>query len=235
MKTVLLAIAVVALSSCAPTSGAHREYYVTIDITNNAGPVTLTSPLKVDSISAAEQTSNPVISPTTRLQLTEGGSTAAGEASTLTDVASKWLADQSKKDSENPITTTTTNNILPNKEEAGISPITASDTEVAIDPAMVFNNEKTYNFYNVGDGGRQAWRIPEIGTSFGKTIKLTFESGYTVLIPDTSVRFALKNGLIYRPGDGHEGDPTNSIQTSHGGVYLYAPTGDKSTWVKISY
>lgn len=77
-----------ALVGCAPTTGTNREYDIPITVSSNTGEVNILLELKVDAASTAEQTSSPVISPTTRLQLTEGGSTSAGEASTLKEVAS---------------------------------------------------------------------------------------------------------------------------------------------------
>lgn len=241
MKTFLLAIAVVALSSCAPTTGTNREYDIPVTVSSNTGTVNITLEMKVDAASLTDQDANPVISPSTRLQLTEGGSVAGADGANMADIAAKWLADQSKKNSENSTTSTsTTNNVAGDQtvkdEEAGSIPEVATGVEIPVDPAMVFNKEETFNMYNVGDGGRHAWRIQKKGIDFGKTIKLTFASGYEAVIPDTSVRFALKNGLIYRPGTGEKVKPiVTNIQTSHGGMYLYAPSGDKSTWVKISY
>lgn len=238
------------LFGCAPNNikGTEKVYDVAINIHNNHGPVILTSPLKVESASETTQDANPstVISPETALAMPSGGSTAsiAAQASTqaLKDVASKLVNDLSKKDSENPTTndtTSTTNNVAGNQvvkdEESGISPDAASDTETSVDPAAVYAKSETFVYYNVGDGGRMAWRIPKKGPDFGKTIKAVFADGYTVVIPDTSVRFALKNGFIYRPGTDKKGSPTNSIETSHGGVYMYAPTGNQSKSVTYYY
>lgn len=63
-----------------------------------------------------------------------------------------------------------------------------------------FDDKATYSYYNAGNGGRMAWRINKKGTAFGKTIKLVFSNGYTVIIPNTSQKFAKSDGLIYRTG-----------------------------------
>jgi len=251
LSAVLLLIVSLCIFGCAPNTikGTEKQYDVVINIHNNHGPVTLTSPLKVESMSETTQDADPstVISPETALAMPSGGSTAsiASQAATqsLKDIASKLVNDASKKNSENQVATdtkNTTNNVAGNQivkdEEAGVDPESATGVEIPVDPAMVFNNRETVTMYNVGDGGRHAWRITKKGPDYGKTIKLTFENGYEVIIPDTSVRFALKNGLIYRPGTGERVKPiVTNIQTSHGGIYLYAPTGNASKTVTIWY
>lgn len=121
------AVAVVAgcfiLGGCAPTTGTNREYDIPVSVTSNTGTVNITLEMKVDATSSSEQEAYPVISPTTRLQLTEGGSTAAGEASTLKDVASTLrnklnsdnTTDNSVHDSNNPSTSTTTTPTVPDE------------------------------------------------------------------------------------------------------------------------
>lgn len=241
MKNILIVATLgLLVMGCAPTTGTNREYDIPVTVSSNTGTVNITLEMKVDATSATDQTATPAISPTTRLQLTEGGSTAAGEASTLSDVASKWIAEQSKKDSEDPVTN---NNQSTTTVKPDSTVVTAVDeekeqtgTEEPVTTDTVFTKMETFTYYNTGDNGKHAWRIPKVGTSFGKTIKLVFESGYTAVIPDTSKRFAKKNGLIYRPGTGEKvGTITNDIQTSHGGIYLYAPVGDTSKTVTIYY
>lgn len=111
---------------------------------------------------------------------------------------------------------------------------TETKTETSKDTSSQggFDDKATYSYYNVGNGGRMAWRINKKGTAFGKTIKLVFSNGYTVIIPNTSQRFAKSDGLIYRPGIGSIESGTG---TSHGGIYLYAPYGNKSKSVTIWY
>ena len=88
----LLGIAVVfilaTLVGCAPTTGTNREYDIPITITSNTGTVLIDLQLKVDAASTTDQVATPTISPTTRLQLTEGGSASSSGSSSLKDVAS---------------------------------------------------------------------------------------------------------------------------------------------------
>lgn len=98
------------------THGTEKELDVKLTINNNGGgDVNITSPLTLDSASeTAQDTANTATtSPTTRLQLTEGGSTAAGEGSELKDVASTL---KNKLNSENK--TKTENNQPAGKTEA---------------------------------------------------------------------------------------------------------------------
>lgn len=102
----LLAMLITGCSNSS-THGTEKELDVNVTINNNGdGDVKITSPLTLDSASeTAQDTANKATtSPTTRLQLTEGGSTAAGEASTLQDVASTM---KNKLNSENKTRTET--------------------------------------------------------------------------------------------------------------------------------
>lgn len=76
------------LVGCAPTTGTNREYDIPITITSNTGTVLIDLQLKVDAASTTDQVATPTISPTTRFQLTEGGSTSSSGSSSLKDVAS---------------------------------------------------------------------------------------------------------------------------------------------------
>ena len=89
----------------------------------------------------------------------------------------------------------------------------------------------TYRYYNVGDQGKYAWRIPRKGPSFGSRLLITFSNGFRVVIPNSSKRCSLRNGFIYRPGIGSIKSGTG---TSHGGIYIYAPRGNKSQTLTIS-
>lgn len=90
MKKLLVLTGILLLAvlvGCAPTTGTNREYDIPISIDNTTGTVSINLELKVDATSAAEQTSSPIISPTTRLQLAEEASSIASEAGKLKDVA----------------------------------------------------------------------------------------------------------------------------------------------------
>lgn len=89
----------------------------------------------------------------------------------------------------------------------------------------------TYRYYNVGDQGKYAWRIPRKGPSFGSRLLITFSNGFRVVIPNSSRRCSLSNGFIYRPGIGSVKSGTG---TSHGGIYIYAPRGNKSPTLTIT-
>jgi hypothetical protein len=88
----------------------------------------------------------------------------------------------------------------------------------------------TYRYYNVGDGGRMAWRIPVKGTAFGRSFVVRFSNGYAIRVPNSARRCSARNGFVYRPGIGSIKSGTG---TSHGGVYIYAPRGNKSTSLTI--
>ena len=113
-----------ALVGCAPTTGTNREYDIPITVTSNTGEVNILLELKVDAASTAEQTSSPVISPTTRMQLTEGGSTSAGEASTLKEVASTLK----NKIMPSTATTTTTTTTTPVEQVVPVVPVVDQGT-----------------------------------------------------------------------------------------------------------
>jgi len=198
--------------------------------------------MKVDALSSAEQTATPVISPTTRLQLTEGGSTAAGEASNLSDIASKWLADRSKKDSDNPTTTTTTtttpSTVTPSSPV--VEPeVPISDGVVAESDDLAYKEKATYTSYGVRNGGRQAWRINKKGPEFGQPIKIVFTNGQTFIVEDTSHNYREsigdRKGFVFKPGIGPNGEGDDDTGTSHGGVYLHAPYGNSSKTATIYY
>ena len=88
----------------------------------------------------------------------------------------------------------------------------------------------TYRYYNIGDQGKYAWRIPRKGPSFGSRLLITFSNGFRVVIPNSSKRCSLSNGFIYRPGIGSVKSGTG---TSHGGIYIYGRRGDKSPTLTI--
>jgi len=88
----------------------------------------------------------------------------------------------------------------------------------------------SYKYFNVGDRGRMAWRIHRKGTSFGRSFIVQFSNGYKIRVPNSARRCSAKNGFTYRPGIGSINSGTG---TSHGGVYIYAPYGNKSTSLTI--
>jgi len=239
MKTFLAAIALVLLvCGCAPTTGTNREYDIPVTVSSNTGTVNITLEMKVDATSAAEQTSSPVISPTTRMQLTEGGSTAAGEASTLQDVASTL---RQKLNSENTTTTTTTNyakneDNVEQGENVG-QEVDQGKEEQSED--IEYTHKATYTSYGVRNGGRQAWRIDKKGPEFGQPIKIVFANGQTFIVEDTSHNYREssgdRKGFVFKPGIGPNGEGDDNTGTSHGGVYLHAPYGNSSKTATFYY
>lgn len=99
-----------------------------------------------------------------------------------------------------------------------------------------FSKKETYKAtgtaWEPGRGNGSTFRIPKIGTAFGKTIKVVFSSGYTVIVPDTSKRLAIGK-FLYRCGGGSYRN--RETWTSHGGVFLAAPANDLSKTVTIYY
>ncbi|MBI5544510.1 MAG: hypothetical protein HY901_11510 [Deltaproteobacteria bacterium] len=93
----------------------------------------------------------------------------------------------------------------------------------------------TYGSTGVGrgkDAGKNTWRIPKTGPSFGKSLKVVFSDGYTVTVPDTTKRFTNSDGFIFRPGIGSKESGTG---TSHNGVFLVGPKGHQATSATLYY
>lgn len=110
--------------------------------------------------------------------------------------------------------------------------IGSSGSSVFIPP----KNSTRYKYFNIGDGGRRAYRVTKKGTDFGKSLKIVYDSGHVFNIPDTSKRTTDSKGCIYRPGTGVRVDPVKTQeQTSHGGVYLYGPYKDNSDFATFYY
>lgn len=126
-------------------------------------------------------------------------------------------------------------------QPAGSTAATGSTTSSATsgvaasgtDSTSGYSNSAEYGYYNIGDGGRRAWRIPESGPEYGKQLKIVFADGHTVHVKDTSQRYSEKDGFVFRPGLGEKGDKNSNTWTSHNGVYLYAPFNNQSTSVKF--
>jgi hypothetical protein len=90
---------------------------------------------------------------------------------------------------------------------------------------------KAFKYYNTNKKTNQrAWRIKAKGPSFGKRLLITFSSGARIIIPNSSRRCTGFGGITFRPGIGSISSGTG---TSHGGVYIYGPKGDKSTTLTI--
>ncbi len=98
-----------------------------------------------------------------------------------------------------------------------------------------YKNQATFTSYGVRNGGRQAWRISKKGPEFGKKIKVVFSDGHTVLVKDTSHNYRESDGFVFKPGIGPNGEGDSNTGTAHGGVYLHAPYGNRSTRVTFHY
>lgn len=98
-----------------------------------------------------------------------------------------------------------------------------------------YSNRKLYVSYGVRNG-RMAWRISEKGGYFGKSPTFVFSSGRRYTIPNSSNNYRPGDGFVFKPG---YNKPCTSKEcdtsTSHGGVYLQAANGDRSTKVYVYY
>ena len=244
------------LSGCADSSthGTEKDIQTTITFNVSGGStVAVTSPLSLESSTDQKQDTagKSTVSPTTRLQLTEGGSTAAGEASNLSDIVSS-LRQRLNSDNKTETTTTTPpkiENTTPAKINTDIDDGTGEASPGIEEPSedLDWKNKATYTSYGVRNGGRQAWRIPGKGPSFGETIKFVFSSGKTFTVTDTSKNCRDNQetcnrssssdmyGFVFKPGIGPNGDGDDNPGTAHGGIYLHAPYGDSSKQVTIYY
>lgn len=121
---------------------------------------------------------------------------------------------------------------------------TTADTTPTVTGDYKFKS--TYTSYGVRNGGRQAWRIPKKGPDFGQPIKFVFSSGKSFTVNNTSKNCrdqescsrnsrAPMYGFVFKPGIGPNGDGDSDTGTSHGGIYLHAPYGDRSQTVTIHY
>ena len=98
-----------------------------------------------------------------------------------------------------------------------------------------YTKQSTYSSYGVRNGGRRAWRIPAKGPSFGNKIKVVFSDGHTVIVNNTSKNYREGDGFVFKPGIGPNGEGVHDTGTAHGGVYLHAPYGNRSTRVTFHY
>lgn len=249
----LIGLSLLTGCSNSSTHGTEKDLEVNLTINNSGGGnVNITSPLTLDSASeTAQDTANTATTtPTTRLQLTEGGSTAAGEASTLSDIVSQL---KQKLNSENKTETktnqggqTSTEIKDSDKEDNVKEQVDTGKEEVSED--LDWKNKATFTSYGKRNGDRYAWRIAGKGPSFGEPIKLVFSSGKTYIVKDTDKNCRgdnpdtcdipsnqNKDGFVFKPGIGPNGEGDTNTGTSHAGVYLQGPYGDSSTSVTIYY
>jgi len=172
---------------------------------------------------------------------TQGANAAIGD---LKDAAANFAPDLSKKNSENPQTTTnqtteTTNIYNEDKPIAGevvanqVDEIAGEDGTTSED--IAYKYKKTYTSYGERNGGRKAWRIPEQGPYFGPNIKVVFADGHIVYVKDQYHNYREKDGFVFKPGLGPNGEGEANTGTAHHGVYLQAPYGNKSNIVTFFY
>lgn len=122
--------------------------------------------------------------------------------------------------------TAATQSDKPRKDASQPKTDTPADKEDTEDES---EHKATYTSYGVRNGGRQAWRIPKKGPEFGKKIKVVFSDGHTVHVPNTSKNYRESDGFVFKPGLGPNGEGDSDTGTAHGGVYLHAPYGNRST------
>jgi hypothetical protein len=111
------------------------------------------------------------------------------------------------------------------------SPATTATTATAVSG---YTRSAEFTTKGVANGDRQYWRIPQSGPQFGKELKAVFADGHTVVVKNTSQRYAENDGFIFRPGIGSESDPrATDTWTSHKGAFIHAPFGNNSKTVKL--
>ena len=98
-----------------------------------------------------------------------------------------------------------------------------------------YSKQEAFTSYGERNGGRKAWRIPKKGPAFGAKIKVVFSDGHTVYVNDTSHNYRESDGFVFKPGLGPNGTGDANTGTSHGGVYLHAPYGNKSMKATFYY
>jgi hypothetical protein len=115
--------------------------------------------------------------------------------------------------------------------------LTATSAAMAASPATAvsgYTRSAEFTSKGVANGDRQYWRIPQSGPQFGKELKAVFADGHTVVVKNTSQRYAENDGFIFRPGIGSESDPRAAdTWTSHKGAFIHAPFGNDSKTVKL--
>ena len=115
-------------------------------------------------------------------------------------------------------------------------------------PTGSYKNKATYDSYGVRNK-RQAWRINKRGDSLGPgPIRFTFSSGIVFTVKSTAKNCrdnentcqrdskSSKLGFVFKPGNGApNGEGDSDIGTSHKGIYLHSPYGDKSPRVTMEW
>jgi len=208
----VLFVALLMLSGCGANSSTHgteKDIRVDLVITNHgSGNITITSPLGLESESSTTQETagTATSTPTLRLQLTEGASTAAQGAAKLKDISNvlKPAAPVVPKIGATPVEKKPVEVEIPAVIDAPVTPVEPEPTkpepeptipdsdEVYVEPPLTgestdqaYKNQTTYTSYGVRNG-RQAWRIANKGPEFGQPIKLVFSSGKEFTVKDTS-------------------------------------------------
>jgi len=114
-------------------------------------------------------------------------------------------------------------------------------------PTGTYTHKAEYDSYGQRNGERWAWRINKKGPDFGPgPIKFVFSSGKEYTVKNTSKNCRgdnpdacgipsskNKDGFVFKPGIGPNGEGDNDTGTSHGGVYLHAPYNDNSQKVTV--
>lgn len=165
------------------------------------------------------------------------GGTAGSGSGGLKDTISKFAPDLSQKDSNNPVTNTSSNQL-----PAATKPVVDDDTSIDVSgdgspsegtPVVdtVGSGEK-FDLSN-SDKGYKTLRATKIGTDFGKSIKVVYPNGFSFIVPDTSKRFSL-NGkeTVYRAG-GVGLSKSSERYTSHGGMGIWTQKAGSSSFVTI--
>jgi hypothetical protein len=111
----------------------------------------------------------------------------------------------------------------------------ATETPVATTPQTEYSKHESFHYDHIANGDRMAWRIPQKGPDFGEKLKVVFSDGHTVYVADTSNNYREDDGFVFKPGIGPNGEGQDDIGTSHGGVFIHAPYGNRSTDLTIYY
>ncbi|MBU1108866.1 MAG: hypothetical protein KKB51_19470 [Candidatus Riflebacteria bacterium] len=117
-----------------------------------------------------------------------------------------------------------------NKPSANTGDTSAQDTA----SSEGFSRKETFSSTGVAQahrGGGTTFRVKKKGQAFGKTFKVVFSNGWSVIVPDSSKRFT-KDKFIYRPGGSNKNGDT---WTSHGGAFICANAGNTSKSLTIFY
>lgn len=216
----------------------EKEYDTRICINNaTGGTINFSTPLTIDADStsdtAQDTAGTSTISPQTRAQVTDGASTG----SMANEGSSPILKDIINRDStENtaPTTTTTTSNTQSTTPAVAEDSIETTGGEIDTGTPVIDTTGSGKKFNLSTTDGVKSLRTKEYGTSFGRSIRVVYQNGFTFTVPDTSKRFAL-NGreTVFRPG-GPGLTPKNSeLGTEHGGMGIWTQRAGSSTYLTI--